>query len=72
MWPLPTPMVGSISLTDRDCLLRKLDSKLKRDLVERQTFPTNTSYVAIKYKLSDLEVALTNAFTQLPVSGYMQ
>jgi hypothetical protein len=72
MWALPIPMVGSTSLTDRDCLLRELDSKLKRDLVERPTFPTNTSYVAIKYKLSDLQVTLINASTQLPVSGYIQ
>jgi hypothetical protein len=72
LWTLPIPMIGSTSLTDRNCLLRELDSKLKRDLVERPTFQTNNSYVEIKYKLSGLEVELTNASTQLPVSGYIQ
>jgi hypothetical protein len=41
-------------------------------LVERPTFPTYTSYVELRYKLSDLEVALTNASSQLPVTGYIQ
>ena len=71
-WEFPERMVGSTSFTDRNCLLRELDSELKRDLVERPTFPPNTSYVEIKYNLSDLEVALTNPPTQLPVTGYIQ
>jgi hypothetical protein len=39
---------------------------MKRDLVERPTFPTYTIYVDLKFKLSDLEVVLANAFTKLP------
>ena len=72
LWAFPVHMVGSSSFTNRNCLLSELDSVLKRDLVERPTFPTNTSYVEIKYKLSDLEVAVTNPPTQLPVTGYIQ
>ncbi len=68
----PAQLVGSTALTDRKCLLEELDSLLKRDLVERPTFPTYTSYVELKFKLSDLEVFLTNACTKLPVTGYIQ
>ena len=72
LWAFPTRMGGSTSFTDHNCLLRELDSELKRDLVERPTFPPYTGYVEIKYKLSDLEIALTNASTQLPLTGYIQ
>ncbi len=53
-------------------ILRDLDSELRRDLLERPSFPTYASYVETKYKLSDLEVALTNASAQLHVTGYVQ
>jgi hypothetical protein len=72
LWAFPAHLVGSTALTDRKCLLAELDSHLKRDLVERPTFPTCTGYVELKYKLSDLELVLTNASTQLPVTGYFQ
>jgi hypothetical protein len=72
LWKFSTRMVGSTSCLDRDCLLRDLDSELRRDLLERPSVPTYTSYVEIKYKLSDLEVVLTNASTQLAVAGYFQ
>ena len=72
LWALPAHMVGSTGFTERKNLLEELDSLLKRDLVERPTFPTNISSVELKYKLSDLEVALTNASTHLPVTGYIQ
>ena len=57
MWAVPARLVGSTALTDRKCLLEELDSLLKRDLVERPTFPTYTSNVELKFKLSDLEVS---------------
>ena len=59
-------------MNDRKFLLEELDSLLKRDLVERPTFPTYTSNVELKFKLSDLEVVLANACTMLPVTGYIQ
>ena len=72
LWAFPAQLVGSTESTDRKSLLEKLDSLLKRDLVERPTFPTCTGYVELKYKLSDVDVALTKASTQLPVAGYFQ
>jgi hypothetical protein len=72
LWAFPAQLVGSTESTDRKSLLEKLDSLLKRDLVERPTYPTCTGYVELKYKLSDLDVALTKASTQLPVALYFQ
>ena len=72
LWAFPAQLVGSTESTDRKSLLEKLDSLLKRDLVARPTYPTCTGYVELKYKLSDLEVALTNNSSQLPVTGYIQ
>jgi hypothetical protein len=71
-WALPAHIVGFTDFTDKTKLLAELDSLLKRDLVDRSTFPTYISSVELKYKLSDLEVAHTNASTQLPVTGYIQ
>jgi hypothetical protein len=69
-------MIGSTDLTDKKNLLEELDSLLKHDMVDRPAFPTYISSVGLKCKLSDddsdLEVALTNASTQLPVTGYVQ
>jgi hypothetical protein len=45
LWAFPAQLVGSTESTDIKCLLEELDSLLKRDSVERQTFPTYTSYV---------------------------
>jgi hypothetical protein len=68
-WALPTHVVGTTDLTDKKNLLEELDSLLKHDMVDRPTFPTYISSVGLKYKLSDLEVALTNASsTQLSVT----
>jgi hypothetical protein len=72
LWAVPAQLVGSTASTDRKCLLEELDSLLKRDLVERPTFPAHTSNVELKFKLSDLDVVLTNACTKLPVTGYFQ
>jgi hypothetical protein len=72
LWAVPTQLVGSTALTNRKCLLEELDSLLKRDLVECPTFPTYTSNVELKFKLSDLEVVLANACTKLPVTEYIQ
>jgi hypothetical protein len=72
LWAVLEQLVGSTALTDRKCLLEELDSLFKRDLVERPTFPTYTSYVELKFKLPYLEVVLTNACIKLPVTGYIQ
>jgi hypothetical protein len=72
LWRLPMHMVGSTSFTDRRNLLDELESAFKRDLVERTTFPMHIINVEIKYKLSDLEIALNNTPNQLPVTGYIQ
>jgi hypothetical protein len=72
LWAFPAYLVGSTESNDRKCLPLVFYSLLKRDLVERPTVPTYTSYVELKYNLSDLEVVLTNASTKLPVTGYVQ
>ena len=72
LWAFPLHMAGSTDFTNRKKLLEELDSLLKRDLVDRSTFPTYISSVELNYKLSDLEVAHTNSSTQLPVTGYIQ
>ena len=72
MWTLPANMIGSTSFADRSCALDELESAFMRDVVERTTFPMNTINVEIKYKLSDLEVALNNPPNQLSVTGYIQ
>ncbi len=74
---VPAQLVGSTALIDKKCLLKELDSLLKRDLVECQKIPTYTSNVELKFKLSndsDLEVVLANACTKLPgtVSRYIR
>jgi hypothetical protein len=68
---VPAQLIGSTALIDKQCLLEDLDSLLKRDLVKCPTFPTYTSIVELKFKLSDhdLEVVLANACTKLPVTG---
>ncbi len=65
-------MVGSTSFTDQSNLLHELESAFKRDVVQRTTFPMHTINVEIKYKLSDLEIALNSPPNQLPVTGYIQ
>jgi hypothetical protein len=72
-------MVGSAFFTDRNCLLKELDSALKHvcriqlsALVKSSTFPTNNSYVETKYKLSGLEVAHTSPSTEVPFTGNLQ
>ena len=72
LWTLSSHMVASISLADRNSLLSELDSAFTRDVMERETFPPNTNNVEIKYKLSDLEVAINNPSIQLPITGYIQ
>ena len=64
--PLPTaPMVTSGLLVD-------VDSALRRDLMERETRPPNLRSAQLKYKLSDLEVALNKNPITLHVTGYIQ
>ena len=66
-------MVGLTSLTDQSNLLDELESAFIRDVVQRTTFPMHTMHnVEIKYKLSDLEIALNSPPKQLPVTGYIQ
>ena len=74
LWTFPRRLVGSPANTDgeQNWILSELESELKRDLVERPTFPSNTSYVGLKYSLSDLDAALNSQLSQLPVTGYFQ
>ena len=74
LWTFPRRLVGSPANTvgERNWILSELESELKRDLVERPTFPSNTSYVGLKYSLSDLDAALNRQLNQLPVTGYFQ
>ena len=74
LWKLPTHMVGYTSVPDNDGsnVTDELETAFKRDVVERTTFPMNTRNVEIKYKLSDLDLALNNPPNQLPVTGYIQ
>ena len=77
LWTFPRRLVGSPANTvgERNWILRKLESELKRDLAERPTFPSNTGYVDLKKSLSDLDVALNkppSQLSQLPVTGYFQ
>jgi hypothetical protein len=79
LWAVPAQLIGSTALTDRKCLLEELDSLVKRDLVDRLTFPTYTSYVELKSTLSDLEVVLTKlipmpalCFQSLGIFGQLQ
>ncbi len=65
-------MLGPTAFTDRSNLLDELESAFKRDVVERTTFPMHNISVEIKYKMSDLEIALNNPPNQLPVTGYIQ
>jgi len=67
-------MIGSTTFTstDRRNVLNELESAFKCDVVERTTFPMQTINVEIRYKLSDLLVALNNPPNQLPVTGYIQ
>ncbi len=71
---LPAHMVGStpVADNDRNNVMDELGTAFKRDVVERTTFPMNTRNVEIKYKLSDLDFALSNPPNQLPVTGYIQ
>ena len=74
LWTFPRRLVGSPANTDgeQNWILSELESELKRDLVERPTFPSNTSYVGLKYSLSDLDATLNSQLSQLPVTGYFQ
>ena len=74
LWRLPSDILGSTSFTgtDQSSGLNELESAFKRDVVERTTFPIHTRNVEIKYKLSDLELALHNPPHQLPITGYIQ
>ncbi len=53
-------------------VLSEIDSVLKRDIYERQTVLPFLRNVELKYKLLDLEVALTEAHIHLSVSGYIR
>ncbi len=65
-------LVRSTSFADQHCFYSELDTALKRDVVERTTFPMYTRNIEIKCKLSDLEVVFTNSENQLPITGYIQ
>jgi hypothetical protein len=77
LWNLPKNMVGIRwirFLHDRRLrsnVMDELETAFERDVVERTTFLMHTINVEIKYKLSDLNVALNNPPNQLPVTRYI-
>ena len=53
-------------------LLVEVDSALTRDLLERETLAAYLRSARLKYKLSDLEIALKRNPITLQVTGYIQ
>ena len=70
LWEFP----GSLPITNANTIgwLVAEDSAILRDLLERTTCPTLLRSPQLKYKLSDLYLALTKSPMTLPVSGYIQ
>ena len=70
LWAIP----ASIHITNADtsdCLV-VVDAVLTRDLLERVTRPPYLSSVQLKYKYSDLRLALSTLPRSLPLTGYIQ
>ena len=70
LWAIP----ASIHITNADtsdCLV-VVDAVLTRDLLERVTRPPYLSSVQLKYKHSDLRLALSTLPRSLPLTGYIQ
>ena len=53
-------------------MLVGVDDALKRDLLERTTLPPLLRNALLKYKISDLQLALRSSPITLPVTGYIQ
>ena len=65
---------ASIHITNADtsaCLV-VVDAVLTRDLLERATRPPYLGSVQLKYKYSDLRLALSTPPRSLPLTGYIQ
>ena len=70
LWAIP----ASIRITNADtsdCLV-VVDAVLTRDLLERETRPPHLASVQLKYKYSDLRLALSTPPRSLPLTGYIQ
>ena len=70
LWAIP----ASIRITNADtsdCLV-VVDAVLTRDLLERDTRPPHLASVQLKYKYSDLRLALSTPPRSLPLTGYIQ
>ena len=71
LWTFPGPRPTTAPIVAID-LLVVVDSALRRDLLERETRPPNLRNIQLKYKVSDLEVALNKTPITLHVTGYIQ
>ena len=70
LWAIP----ASIHITNADtsdCLV-VVDDALTRDLLERDTRPPYLRSAKLKYKYSDLRLALSTPPRSLPLTGYIQ
>ena len=70
LWTFPFSRPISPMITSD--LLHDVESALQRDLLERDTRPPYLRSAELKFKLSDLEVALNKNPITIPVNGYIQ
>ena len=70
-WTFPGPRPTTAPIVAID-LLVVVDSAIRRDLLDRKTRPPNLRNVQLKYKVSELEVALNKNPITLHVTGYIQ
>ena len=71
LWTFPGPRPTTAPIVAID-LLVVVDSAIRRDLLDRETRPPNLRNVQLKYKVSELEVALNKTPITLHVTGYIQ
>ncbi len=69
-WTFPGPRPTAPIVTSG--LLVEVDSAPRRDLLERETLPAYLRSAQLKYKQSELEVALNKPPITLHVTGYIQ
>ena len=70
VWAIPAS--SHITNADTSDCLVVVDDVLTRDLLERVTRPPYLSSVQLKYKYSDLHLALSTPPRSLPLTGYIQ
>ena len=70
LWTFPATIPSTNAITS--AWLVGVDDALKRDLLERTTLPPLLRNAQLKYKISDLQLALGSSPITLPVTGYIQ